>query len=94
MLQDRALPPAGWSLAYYAFDLLHLNGEDDAYGGKKLVSKSGLLSDEEAQKWKPIDWRELHHDGPSEVNRSVVVFALQVHAEPLSAFIKEYFTHP
>jgi len=54
------LLPAGWSLAYYAFDLLHLNGEDDANGGKKLVSKSGLLSDEEAQKWKPIDWRESY----------------------------------
>jgi bifunctional non-homologous end joining protein LigD len=28
MLQNRALLPRGWSLVYYAFDLLHLNGED------------------------------------------------------------------
>jgi DNA ligase D-like protein (predicted ligase) len=28
MLQNRAHLPAGWSLVYYAFDLLHLNGED------------------------------------------------------------------
>src|SRR5580765_232949 len=28
MLQNRASLPAGWKLAYYAFDLLHLNGED------------------------------------------------------------------
>jgi bifunctional non-homologous end joining protein LigD len=28
MLQNRASLPAGWQLAYYAFDLLHLNGED------------------------------------------------------------------
>jgi len=28
MLQNRASLPTGWQLAYYAFDLLHLNGED------------------------------------------------------------------
>lgn len=28
MLQNRATLPAGWSLAYYAFDLLHLDGQD------------------------------------------------------------------
>src|SRR5437016_1969675 len=28
MLQNRASLPPGWSLVYYAFDLLHLNGED------------------------------------------------------------------
>lgn len=28
MLQNRASLPAGWHLVYYAFDLLHLNGED------------------------------------------------------------------
>jgi bifunctional non-homologous end joining protein LigD len=28
MLQNRSSLPAGWSLAYYAFDLLHLNGKD------------------------------------------------------------------
>src|SRR5215471_11809258 len=28
MLQNRALLPRGWSLVYYAFDLLHLNGQD------------------------------------------------------------------
>jgi DNA ligase D-like protein (predicted ligase) len=28
MLQSRSSLPAGWSLVYYAFDLLHLNGKD------------------------------------------------------------------
>jgi len=28
MLQNRAALPPGWSLAYYAFDLLHLDGQD------------------------------------------------------------------
>jgi bifunctional non-homologous end joining protein LigD len=28
MLQNRALLPRGWSLVYYAFDLLRLNGQD------------------------------------------------------------------
>jgi bifunctional non-homologous end joining protein LigD len=28
MLQNRASMPSGWSLAYYAFDLLHLDGKD------------------------------------------------------------------
>src|SRR5215471_7904680 len=28
MLQNRATLPPGWSLAYYAFDLLHLDGQD------------------------------------------------------------------
>jgi bifunctional non-homologous end joining protein LigD len=28
MLQNRARLPSGWSLAYYVFDLLHLNGAD------------------------------------------------------------------
>ena len=52
MLQNRALLRAGWSLAYYAFDLLHLNGEDlkerplrerrDKLEG--LVGKSGVYS--------------------------------------------------
>lgn len=28
MLQNRASLPRGWALAYYAFDLLHLNGRD------------------------------------------------------------------
>jgi bifunctional non-homologous end joining protein LigD len=28
MLQNRASLPPGWSLAYYAFDLLHLDGQD------------------------------------------------------------------
>ena len=28
MLQNRSSLPAGWSLVYYAFDLLHLNGQD------------------------------------------------------------------
>lgn len=28
MLQNRSSLPAGWSLVYYAFDLLHLNGKD------------------------------------------------------------------
>jgi bifunctional non-homologous end joining protein LigD len=28
MLQNRALLPRGWLLVYYAFDLLHLNGQD------------------------------------------------------------------
>jgi DNA ligase D-like protein (predicted ligase) len=28
MLQNRSSLPAGWSLAYYVFDLLHLNGKD------------------------------------------------------------------
>jgi bifunctional non-homologous end joining protein LigD len=28
MLQNRTLLPTGWSLAYYCFDLLHLNGHD------------------------------------------------------------------
>jgi DNA ligase D-like protein (predicted ligase) len=28
ILQNRARLPAGWHLAYYAFDLLHLNGKD------------------------------------------------------------------
>ena len=28
MLQNRSRLPAGWTLVYYAFDLLHLNGQD------------------------------------------------------------------
>src|SRR5438045_3425170 len=28
ILQNRASLPRGWSLAFYAFDLLHLNGKD------------------------------------------------------------------
>src|SRR5579859_6391456 len=28
MLQNRSSLPPGWSLAYYCFDLLHLNGKD------------------------------------------------------------------
>src|SRR5579862_2824896 len=28
MLQNRSSLPPGWSLVYYAFDLLHLNGKD------------------------------------------------------------------
>src|SRR5690348_8625759 len=28
MLQNRSSLPAGWSLVYYVFDLLHLNGKD------------------------------------------------------------------
>jgi ATP-dependent DNA ligase len=28
MLQNRSSMPPGWTLAYYAFDLLHLNGKD------------------------------------------------------------------
>jgi bifunctional non-homologous end joining protein LigD len=28
MLQNRSALPSGWSLVYYAFDLLHLNGKD------------------------------------------------------------------
>lgn len=51
MLQNRSHLPSGWSLVYYAFDLLHLNGEDlkdrplrerRALLGK-VLGKSGVL---------------------------------------------------
>jgi bifunctional non-homologous end joining protein LigD len=51
MLQNRASFPPGWSLAYYAFDLLHLDGQDlkDRPLGErraileKLLPNSGVL---------------------------------------------------
>jgi bifunctional non-homologous end joining protein LigD len=51
MLQNRALLPRGWSLVYYAFDLLHLNGEDLKDRPlkerrallEKVLGKSGVL---------------------------------------------------
>jgi len=41
MLQNRASLPAGWHLVYYAFDLLHLNGED--LKGRPLKERRALL---------------------------------------------------
>jgi DNA ligase D-like protein (predicted ligase) len=41
MLQNGASLPAGWQLAYYAFDLLHLNGED--LKGLPLKQRRALL---------------------------------------------------
>lgn len=41
MLQNRAKLPAGWSLVYYAFDLLHLNGE--ALKARPLSERRVLL---------------------------------------------------
>lgn len=41
MLQNRASLPAGWQLAYYAFDLLHLNGQD--LKGLPLKERRALL---------------------------------------------------
>ncbi len=41
MLQNRASLPAGWSLVYYAFDLLHLNGRD--LKGRPLRERRALL---------------------------------------------------
>jgi len=51
MLQNRALLPRGWSLVYYAFDLLHLNRQDLTRKPlrerrallEKLLSNSGVL---------------------------------------------------
>src|SRR6201981_1483572 len=51
MLQNRSSLPPGWSLAYYCFDLLHLNGEDLKHRPlqerrallEKLLGKSGVL---------------------------------------------------
>jgi bifunctional non-homologous end joining protein LigD len=41
MLQNRASLPRGWALAYYAFDLLHLNGKD--LFGQPLKERRVLL---------------------------------------------------
>jgi DNA ligase D-like protein (predicted ligase) len=41
MLQNRSSLPPGWSLAYYCFDLLHLNGED--LKNHPLKERRGLL---------------------------------------------------
>ena len=41
MLQNRSSLPPGWSLAYYCFDLLHLNGED--LKSRPLKERCGLL---------------------------------------------------
>ena len=41
MLQNRSSLPAGWSLVYYAFDLLHLNGQD--LKGRPLKERRALL---------------------------------------------------
>jgi DNA ligase D-like protein (predicted ligase) len=41
MLQNRSLLPAGWSLVYYAFDLLHLDGRD--LKGLPLRERRALL---------------------------------------------------
>jgi DNA ligase D-like protein (predicted ligase) len=41
MLQNRGSLPRGWSLAYYCFDLLHLNGED--LKNHPLKERRGLL---------------------------------------------------
>lgn len=41
MLQNRSSLPPGWSLAYYAFDLLHLNGQD--LKAKPLKERRALL---------------------------------------------------
>ena len=41
MLQNRGSLPPGWSLAYYCFDLLHLNGED--LKNHPLKERRGLL---------------------------------------------------
>src|SRR5262245_58465080 len=51
MLQNRASLPRGWSLVYYAFDLLHLNGQDLTHKPlrerrgqlEKVIGKSGVL---------------------------------------------------
>jgi bifunctional non-homologous end joining protein LigD len=51
MLQNRALLPRGWSLVYYAFDLLHLNGQELKARPlkerrallEKVLGKSGVL---------------------------------------------------
>jgi bifunctional non-homologous end joining protein LigD len=51
MLQNRSRLPPGWSLAYYAFDLLRLDGEDLKDRPlrerramlEKLLAKSGVL---------------------------------------------------
>jgi bifunctional non-homologous end joining protein LigD len=51
MLQNRSRLPPGWSLVYYAFDLLHLDGQDlkDRLLRErralleKLIAKSGVL---------------------------------------------------
>jgi DNA ligase D-like protein (predicted ligase) len=51
MLQNRAAMPPGWTLAYYAFDLLHLDGHDLKNRPlherrallEKLIGKSGVL---------------------------------------------------
>ena len=51
MLQNRGSLPPGWSLVYYAFDLLHLNGKDlknSPLGERralleKLIVNSGVL---------------------------------------------------
>jgi bifunctional non-homologous end joining protein LigD len=41
MLQNRSSLPPGWSLVYYAFDLLHLNGKD--LKGRHLKERRALL---------------------------------------------------
>jgi ATP-dependent DNA ligase len=41
MLQNRSSLPPGWSLVYYAFDLLHLNGKD--LKGRPLKERRALL---------------------------------------------------
>jgi bifunctional non-homologous end joining protein LigD len=41
ILQNRASLPSGWSLAYYCFDLLHLNGQD--LKGRPLRERRALL---------------------------------------------------
>ena len=41
MLQNRSSLPLGWSLVYYAFDLLHLNGTD--LQGRPLRERRALL---------------------------------------------------
>ena len=51
MLQNRGSLPPGWSLAFYCFDLLHLNGKDLKNSPlaerrallEKLISNSGVL---------------------------------------------------
>jgi bifunctional non-homologous end joining protein LigD len=51
MLQNRSSMPSGWSLAYYAFDLLQLNGKDLKDKPlkerrtllEKVIGKSGVL---------------------------------------------------
>src|SRR5678809_1421082 len=41
MLQNRSSLPPGWSLVYYAFDLLHFNGKD--LKGRPLKERRALL---------------------------------------------------